>query len=101
MKSGDKPLQRQLRQQQPQAQLERPEFDAFSKFKGDVPDGVINIDRLISKRCQYITSDFISVVFCLLGIMSNYTFLYFFYHNLLIFISFHAIHSTYSKLILT
>lgn len=32
----------------PQAQLERPEFDDFSKFKGDVPDGVINIDTIPS-----------------------------------------------------
>ena len=30
----------------PQAQLERPEFDAFSKFKGEVPDDVINIDNI-------------------------------------------------------
>lgn len=32
----------------PQAQLERPEFDSFSKFKGDVPDDVINIDNIPS-----------------------------------------------------
>jgi len=32
----------------PQAQLERSEFDAFSKFKGDVPDDVINIDNIPS-----------------------------------------------------
>ena len=30
----------------PQAQLERPEFNAFSKFKGDVPPDVINIDNI-------------------------------------------------------
>ena len=30
----------------PQAQLERPEFDAFSKFKGDVPPDFINIDNI-------------------------------------------------------
>ena len=30
----------------PQAQLERPEFDAFSKFKGDIPSDVINIDNI-------------------------------------------------------
>jgi hypothetical protein len=30
----------------PQAQLERPEFNAFSQFKGDVPKDVINIDAL-------------------------------------------------------
>jgi hypothetical protein len=33
----------------PQAQLERPEFDAFSKFKGDIPnEHVINIDNIPS-----------------------------------------------------
>jgi hypothetical protein len=32
----------------PQAQLLRPEFDAFSKFKGSVPDDVINIDDIPS-----------------------------------------------------
>ena len=32
----------------PQAQLERPEFNAFSKFKGDIPDDVINIDNIPS-----------------------------------------------------
>ena len=32
----------------PHAQLERSEFDAFSKFKGDVPDEVINIDAIPS-----------------------------------------------------
>ena len=32
----------------PQAQLERPEFDDFSKFKGDVPKDVINIDNMVS-----------------------------------------------------
>jgi hypothetical protein len=32
----------------PQAQLDRPEFDAFSKFKGDVPSDVINIDNIPS-----------------------------------------------------
>jgi hypothetical protein len=32
----------------PQAQLERPEFAAYSKFKGDVPDDVINIDNIPS-----------------------------------------------------
>jgi hypothetical protein len=30
----------------PQAQLFRPEFDAFSKFTGNVPDDVINIDEI-------------------------------------------------------
>jgi len=30
----------------PQAQLERPEFDVFSKFKGDIPPDVINIDNI-------------------------------------------------------
>jgi hypothetical protein len=30
----------------PQAQLERPEFSAFSKFKGDIPPDVINIDNI-------------------------------------------------------
>jgi hypothetical protein len=30
----------------PQAQLDRPEFDAFSKFKGEVPNDVINIDNI-------------------------------------------------------
>jgi hypothetical protein len=32
----------------PQAQLERPEFDAYSKFKGEVPADVINIDNIPS-----------------------------------------------------
>ncbi len=32
----------------PQAQLERPEFAAYSKFKGEVPDDVINIDNIPS-----------------------------------------------------
>jgi hypothetical protein len=32
----------------PQAQLERPEFDDFSKFKGDVPKDIINIDEMSS-----------------------------------------------------
>jgi len=32
----------------PQAQLERPEFDVFSKFKGALPDDVINIDNIPS-----------------------------------------------------
>ena len=32
----------------PQAQLERPEFAAYSKFKGDVPEQVINIDNIPS-----------------------------------------------------
>jgi hypothetical protein len=32
----------------PQAQLERPEFDAFSNFKGDIPNDVINIDNIPS-----------------------------------------------------
>ena len=32
----------------PQAQLLRPEFDAFSKFKGTVPADVINIDNIPS-----------------------------------------------------
>lgn len=32
----------------PQAQLLRPEFDAFTKFKGDVPADVINIDNIPS-----------------------------------------------------
>ena len=30
----------------PQAQLARPEFNAFSKFKGDIPPDVINIDNI-------------------------------------------------------
>uniref|UniRef100_A0A6C0AQE5 Protein kinase domain-containing protein n=1 Tax=viral metagenome TaxID=1070528 RepID=A0A6C0AQE5_9ZZZZ len=30
----------------PQAQLDRPEFNAFSKFKGDIPSDVINIDNI-------------------------------------------------------
>lgn len=30
----------------PQAQLERPEFSAFSKFKGEVPKDAINIDAM-------------------------------------------------------
>jgi hypothetical protein len=32
----------------PQAQLERPEFAAYSKFKGEVPEDVINIDNIPS-----------------------------------------------------
>jgi len=32
----------------PQAQLERPEFKEFSKFKGDIPNDVINIDNIPS-----------------------------------------------------
>ena len=32
----------------PQAQLERPEFEAFSKFKGEIPEQVINIDNIPS-----------------------------------------------------
>ena len=32
----------------PQAQLERPEFKAFSNFKGDIPNDVINIDNIPS-----------------------------------------------------
>ena len=32
----------------PQAQLERPEFDDFSNFKGDIPNDVINIDNIPS-----------------------------------------------------
>jgi serine/threonine protein kinase len=30
----------------PQAQLERPEFKAYAKFKGDVPSDVIDIDKI-------------------------------------------------------
>jgi len=30
----------------PQAQLERPEFNAFSNFKGDIPNDVIDIDKM-------------------------------------------------------
>ena len=30
----------------PQAQLERPEFNAFSNFKGEIPPDVINIDNI-------------------------------------------------------
>jgi hypothetical protein len=30
----------------PQAQLDRPEFNAFSKFKGEIPEDVINIDNI-------------------------------------------------------
>jgi len=30
----------------PQSQLERPEFDKYSKFKGDIPNDVINIDNI-------------------------------------------------------
>ena len=32
----------------PQAQLERPEFNAFSNFKGDIPTDIINIDNIPS-----------------------------------------------------
>ena len=32
----------------PQAQLERPEFQAFAKFKGEIPGDVINIDNIPS-----------------------------------------------------
>jgi hypothetical protein len=32
----------------PQAQLERPEFAAYSKFKGEIPEQVINIDNIPS-----------------------------------------------------
>jgi len=32
----------------PQAQLERPEFDAFSKFKGEISSDIINIDTIPS-----------------------------------------------------
>lgn len=32
----------------PHSQLERPEFDAFSKFKGDVPNDCMNIDKIPS-----------------------------------------------------
>ena len=32
----------------PQAQLERPEFDIYSKFKGDIPNDIINIDKIPS-----------------------------------------------------
>ena len=32
----------------PQAQLFRPEFDAFSNFKGDIPPNIINIDNIPS-----------------------------------------------------
>jgi hypothetical protein len=32
----------------PQAQLQRPEFDAFSKFKGEIPNDVIDIDKIPS-----------------------------------------------------
>ena len=30
----------------PQAQLERPEFKAYTKFKGEVPSDVIDIDKI-------------------------------------------------------
>ena len=30
----------------PQAQLERPEFKAYTKFKGDVPSDIIDIDKI-------------------------------------------------------
>jgi hypothetical protein len=32
----------------PQAQLERPEFDAFSNFKGEIPSDIIDIDKIPS-----------------------------------------------------
>jgi hypothetical protein len=32
----------------PQAQLERPEFNVYSKFKGEIPDEIINIDIIPS-----------------------------------------------------
>jgi hypothetical protein len=32
----------------PQSQLERPEFKSFSKFKGDIPSDIINIDNIPS-----------------------------------------------------
>jgi hypothetical protein len=32
----------------PQAQLDRPEFDSFTKFKGEIPSDVINIDNIPS-----------------------------------------------------
>jgi hypothetical protein len=32
----------------PQAQLQRPEFDAFSKFKGEIPNDIIDIDKIPS-----------------------------------------------------
>ena len=32
----------------PQAQLQRPEFDLFSKFKGEIPNDVIDIDKIPS-----------------------------------------------------
>jgi hypothetical protein len=32
----------------PQAQLQRPEFDVFSKFKGEIPNDVIDIDKIPS-----------------------------------------------------
>jgi hypothetical protein len=32
----------------PQAQLDRPEFDNYSIFKGDIPSDVINIDNIQS-----------------------------------------------------
>jgi hypothetical protein len=32
----------------PQAQLERPEFNAFSEFKGEIPSDVIDIDSIPS-----------------------------------------------------
>jgi hypothetical protein len=32
----------------PQAQLDRPEFNAFSKFKGEIPSDIINIDNIQS-----------------------------------------------------
>ena len=32
----------------PQAQLERAEFNAYSKFKGEIPDEIINIDIIPS-----------------------------------------------------
>ena len=44
-----KMIARYVHNHTPQAQLERPEFSAYSKFKGDIPtDQVINIDNIPS-----------------------------------------------------
>lgn len=32
----------------PQAQLERPEFDAYTKFKGDITEDIIDIDKIVT-----------------------------------------------------
>lgn len=32
----------------PQVQLDRPEFDAYTKFKGDIPADLIDIDKILS-----------------------------------------------------